>query len=543
MHIGSHVVYEIYPKSFCDSNHDGIGDIRGILTKLDYLKELNVDCLWLTPFFESPQLDNGYDISDYFKIDPRYGTMADFDELIKQTKSRDMTVMLDMVFNHTSTAHPWFQKALAGDPVYQNYYFFKESKDGKVPTNWVSKFGGSTWEYVPNLDLYYLHLFGKTQADLNWDNPAVRKEMADILQFWMDKGVKGFRFDVINLISKPSVFTNDDQGDGRRFYTDGLHVHEYLKELNQATFGKDPSILTVGEMSSTDIANCILYAGEHSNQLNMAFSFHHLKADYLNGDKWKLKPFDFAELKQILNDWQIKMTENNAWNALFWNNHDQPRAVSRFCSNPAMQNRAAKMLASCIHFMRGTPYIYQGEEIGMRNPGFDSIDQYRDIESLNYYDILKATESEETTMKILQERSRDNSRTPMQWDSSMYAGFSASKPWIAVCDDYQTINVENETNDPDSVLSFYKAIISLRKSMPIIQEGDFHPLLLQHPAIFAYRRTYNKQNLIVLCNFYDQTAEYELDTAGYRILLSNIQESSVPHALKPYETLVLLKDE
>ena len=427
------VVYQIYPKSFLDTNGDGLGELKGVTAKLDYLKKLGVDYLWLTPFFVSPQNDNGYDVADYRNIDPRYGTMADFEELSRQAERRGIGLMLDMVFNHTSTQHEWFQKALAGDPKYKNYYIWKKGRpDGAPPTNWESKFGGSAWEYVPQFDEYYLHLFDKTQADLNWDNPEVRREVQDVVRFWMGKGVRGFRFDVINLISKAS-FEDDQQGDGRRFYTDGPKIHQYLKELNEATFGQDPGIITVGEMSSTSMENCFQYAGADSHELTMVFSFHHLKVDFMGNEKWVLVPTDFQKLKDILFSWQQGMAEHNAWNAVFWCNHDQPRVVSRFGDEGEYWKQSAKMLAGVIHCLRGTPYLYQGEEIGMTNAGFTDLSQYRDVESLNHFQILRDKGmSQESAYNILKVHSRDNARTPMQWDSSENGGFTGGTPWISV---------------------------------------------------------------------------------------------------------------
>lgn len=364
------VVYQIYPKSFLDTNGDGLGELRGVTQKLDYLKELGVDYIWLTPFFVSPQNDNGYDVADYRTIDPRYGTMEDFEELARQTEQRGIRLMLDMVFNHTSTEHIWFQKALAGDPVYQDYYIFRPARpDGSAPTNWQSKFGGSAWEYAPQVGKYYLHLFDKTQADLNWENPAVRREVQQIVRFWMDKGVKGFRFDVVNLISK-GEYADDELGDGRRFYTDGPRIHEFLQELNRESFGQDPEIVTVGEMSSTSMENCFRYAGADCGELSMVFSFHHLKVDFMGNEKWVIVPTDFGRLKELLFFWQEGMAAHNAWNAVFWCNHDQPRVVSRFGDEGEYWKESAKMLAGVIHGLRGTPYVYQGEELGMTNAGF-----------------------------------------------------------------------------------------------------------------------------------------------------------------------------
>ena len=383
------VVYQIYPKSFYDTNGDGLGDLRGVIEKLDYIKELGVDYIWLTPFYISPQRDNGYDIADYYHVDPRYGTMEDFEELAAEAKKRGIRLMLDMVFNHTSTEHEWFQKALQGDPKYKDYYIFKKGKEpGVPPTNWESKFGGNAWEYVEDLDEYYLHLFDVTQADLNWENPQVRKEVQEIIKFWIGKGAGGFRFDVVNLISK-GEFKDDYEGDGRRFYTDGPKIHEYLRELNEATFGTDAELVTVGEMSSTTLENCYHYAGEDGKELSMVFSFHHLKVDFMGNEKWVIVPFDFQKLKDIIFDWQVKMAEHKAWNAVFWCNHDQPRVVSRFGNVKNYWKESAKMLGTVVHCLRGTPYIYQGEELGMTNPGFTRIEQYKDVESRNHFRILQ----------------------------------------------------------------------------------------------------------------------------------------------------------
>ncbi|MCL2610796.1 MAG: alpha,alpha-phosphotrehalase, partial [Defluviitaleaceae bacterium] len=382
-------VYQIYPKSFKDSDGDGLGDLQGIIEKLDYIEELGVNCIWLTPIYPSPQKDNGYDVADYTAIDPRYGTMDDFDHLVTQCKKRDIIIMLDMVFNHTSDQHPWFQKAITDkkNKDYKNYYIFKVS-DSEEPTNWISKFGGSTWEKI-NENEYYLHLFDKTQPDLNWENPQLRQEIYNIMEFWLKKGIRSFRFDVINLISKPEIYVDDHIGDGRRFYTDGPKIHEYLKELHKNTFGKYENTVTVGEMSSTTIDNCIKYSNPEEKELDMTFSFHHLKVDYENGDKWSDMAFDFLQLKKILIDWQIGMEQGGGHNALFWCNHDQPRIVSRFGNDIVYRVESAKMLATAMHMLKGTPYVYQGEEIGMTNPNFTSIDRYRDVESINYYAILK----------------------------------------------------------------------------------------------------------------------------------------------------------
>ncbi len=541
------VVYQIYPKSFLDTNGDGLGDLKGVTAKLDYLEKLGVDYIWLTPFFVSPQNDNGYDVADYRAIDPRYGTMADFEELVAKAEAHNIRIMLDMVFNHTSTYHQWFQKALAGDPVYQDYYIFRPGKpDGTPPTNWESKFGGNAWEYVPQLGKYYLHLFDKTQADLNWENPAVRREVQDIVRFWMGKGVKGFRFDVVNLISK-GEYADDFEGDGRRFYTDGPRIHEFLHELNQESFGQDPEIITVGEMSSTSMENCFRYAGADCGELSMVFSFHHLKVDFMGNDKWVLVPTDFGKLKDILFSWQEGMAAHNAWNAVFWCNHDQPRVVSRFGDEGEYWKESAKMLANIVHAMRGTPYVYQGEELGMTNANFTRLDQYRDVESLNHYQILRDKGmSEESVYNILKVHSRDNSRTPMQWDATAQGGFTTGEPWISVNPNTATINAQAQVEDTDSIFAHYQALIRLRHTYDVFAQGDFTPLTPDHPAVLAYQRKYQGQELICVSNFYRKEcvwkAPVELD--GYRVLLSNYSDS-VPQAvwtLRPYESVLLLKE-
>jgi trehalose-6-phosphate hydrolase len=544
------VVYQIYPKSFKDSNGDGVGDLKGVIEKLDYLRLLGVDYIWLTPFYMSPQKDNGYDVADYYNIDPSFGTMKDFEKLASEAEKRDISIMLDMVFNHTSTEHDWFRKSLIGEEKYKNYYIFKEGKDGKEPTNWLSKFGGSAWEYVKEFDEYYLHLFDITQADLNWDNEQVRREIFDVVNFWISKGVKGFRFDVVNLISKPDKFEDDELGDGRRFYTDGPRIHEYLRELNSETFGKHEDVITVGEMSSTDLDNCIKYSNHDGKELSMVFNFHHLKVDYKDGDKWTLMDFDFIKLKEIFNYWQTGMQQGDAWNAVFWCNHDQPRIVSRFGDDKKYHKESAKMLATAIHMMRGTPYIYQGEELGITNPYFDHINLYRDVESTNYYNILKEQgKDEEEILEILQAKSRDNSRTPVQWNDSVNAGFTTGIPWISVSKNYKDINAEKALEDKASVFYHYQKLVALRKEYDVIAYGDYEPMLEKSMDIFAYIRSYKDQKLLVINNFYGRETRFELpvdvDLKDYksRILISNYDDSKEVFAnikLRPYESIVYL---
>ena len=535
------VVYQIYPKSFQDSNGDGFGDLKGVTQRLDYLQELGVDYLWLTPFFISPQNDNGYDVADYRSIDPRYGTMEELEELIREADAREIGLMFDMVFNHTSTEHSWFQKALAGDEKYQNYYIFKEGTPDKIPTNWESKFGGPAWEYVPSLGKWYLHLYDVTQADLNWENPEVREELKEVIRFWKEKGVKGFRFDVVNVISKPEKYEDDFEGDGRRFYTDGRHVHEFLKELVHDTDIAD--MVTVGEMSSTSLDNCIRYSNPDEKELSMCFNFHHLKVDYKDGKKWELMPADLTELKRLFQTWQEGMQEGHGWNALFWCNHDQPRIVSRLGNEGKYWKESAKMLATLIHFMQGTPYIYQGEELGMTNAHFTSIEQYRDVESLNYYQILLENgKSEEEALHILAERSRDNSRTPMQWSVDKNAGFSQAEPWIEVQKNYGTINVETEEKDTDSILNFYKKLIHLRKEMPVISNGTVQFLDENSEGIIGYVRELDGKKLIVLCNLCEEEKEaaWQSEWDSYEMLLGNYADGGVDAKLRAYECKVMV---
>ncbi|POO89538.1 alpha,alpha-phosphotrehalase, partial [Clostridium sp. 2-1] len=502
-------IYQIYPKSFYDTNGDGIGDLNGVIEKLDYLKNLGIDYIWLTPFYPSPQVDNGYDISDYYNIDPSFGTLEDFEKLVQEAEKRDIYVMLDMVLNHTSTEHEWFKKAISGDREYKDFYIFKESEKDKPPTNWESKFGGNAWEYVEKFDEYYLHLYDRTQADLNWDNEEVRNEIYGVVNFWLKKGVKGLRFDVINLISKPEKFESDSEGDGRRFYTDGPKIHDYLHELNENTYGKYENIVTVGEMSSTSLENCIRYSNPEEKELSMVFNFHHLKVDYYKGDKWTVMDFDFMKLKALFKTWQEEI--QNGWNALFWCNHDQPRIVSRFGNDKEYLKESAKMLATTIHMMRGTPYVYQGEEIGMTNPYFDKIEKYRDVESINYYNILKEQgKSEEEILQILKAKSRDNSRTPVQWDDSENAGFTKGEPWIPVSSEYKRINVEQALKDEDSIFYHYQKLIRLRKDYEVISNGSIKFILEENNKVLSYVRNLGDATVLVINNFYGESAKVEI---------------------------------
>ncbi|OPJ61109.1 alpha,alpha-phosphotrehalase [Clostridium chromiireducens] len=541
-------VYQIYPKSFYDTNGDGIGDLNGVIEKLDYLKTLGIDYIWLTPFYPSPQVDNGYDIADYYNIDSSFGTLEDFERLVQEAKKREIYIMLDMVLNHTSTEHNWFKRALGGEKKYKDFYIFKESADHEPPTNWQSKFGGNAWEYVEKFDEYYLHLFDRTQADLNWDNKEVRNEIYGIVNYWLEKGVKGLRFDVINLISKPEKFENDSEGDGRRFYTDGPKIHKYLRELNENTYGNYDDIITVGEMSSTSLENCIRYSNPEEKELSMVFNFHHLKVDYYNGDKWTIMDFDFKQLKGLFRIWQEDIQEGDGWNALFWCNHDQPRIVSRFGNDKEYLNESAKMLATTIHMMRGTPYIYQGEEFGMTNPYFDSIDKYRDVESINYYNILKEQgKAEEEILEILREKSRDNSRTPLQWNSEENAGFTKGTPWIPICDKYKEINSKDALENKDSIFYHYQELIQLRKDYDVISNGRIKFILEENDKVLSYVRTLSDKTLIVINNFFSKETmielpdEYLSSNLNSRILISNYKDSSTLNkrlALRAYESIV-----
>ncbi|ADZ85137.1 alpha,alpha-phosphotrehalase [Cellulosilyticum lentocellum] len=539
MNFKDKVIYQIYPKSFQDTTGNGFGDLKGVTSRLNYLEELGIDYIWLTPFFISPQRDNGYDVADYRNIDPLFGTMADCEELIEEANKRSIGIMLDMVFNHTSTEHQWFQKALAGDPEYMDYYFFKDGTPDQPPTNWESKFGGNAWEYVPHLKKWYLHLFDVTQADLNWENPKVREELKEIIRFWKNKGVKGFRFDVVNLISKPEVFESDKVGDGRRFYTDGSKVHAYLKELVADT--QIENMVTVGEMSSTTLEHCIRYSNPKEKELSMCFNFHHLKVDYKDGNKWEIMQPDFKALKTLFYNWQLGMQENEGWNALFWCNHDQPRVVSRLGDDENYWKESAKMLATCIHMMQGTPYIFQGEEIGMTNAKYTDISQYCDVESKNYYEImLRNGKTKEEALAILGARSRDNSRTPMQWNSGDHAGFSNSTPWLSIPENYKAINVEIEQNDADSILAYYKKLIQIRKEHPAISEGKIEFIYKDHPEILAYKRSFGDEEILVLNNLGRNhtrlTADLQLES--YEKILGNYEKADHAKELEPFEAII-----
>ncbi|MBM7648297.1 trehalose-6-phosphate hydrolase [Bacillus ectoiniformans] len=545
------VIYQIYPKSFADANGDGIGDLKGVLTKLDYLSELGVDAIWLTPVYCSPQRDNGYDISDYIQIDPLFGTMEDFDQLLSAAHKKGIKIIMDIVVNHTSDEHSWFKKALAdSDSPYRDYYIFKDGKEGGAPNNWTSFFGGSAWKQAPD-GQYYLHLFDESQPDLNWENESLRQELYEMMRYWLEKGVDGFRLDVINLISKEQSFA-DDASDatskGKSSFVHGPRLHEYLREMNHEVFAPYQA-MTVGEMMSMTPELAVDYTKQEHEELDMVFMFNHMQVDQ-EGEKWNVKPFDFIQLKTILSEWQVKLLEHGCSNALYWSNHDQPRVLSRFGDEGECRIQSAKMLATALHMLSGTPYIYQGEEIGMTNAHFDSLSDYRDVETFNIYEERKAKGMpHEAIMKGIKAMSRDNSRTPMQWDDTEHAGFTAGDPWIRAMDNYQEINVENALNDPDSIFYHYQTLIRLRKELEVISTGNYIPLHLDHPSVWAYARINSKEAVVVVNNFYKEETDFIIPfellpkLKNPQIILSNEKQSPLPGEsgklhLKPYESIV-----
>ncbi|HDL6512507.1 TPA: alpha,alpha-phosphotrehalase [Yersinia enterocolitica] len=542
------VIYQIYPKSFQDSTGNGYGDLAGVTQRLDYLQKLGVDAIWLTPVYVSPQVDNGYDVADYCAIDPVYGTLDDFKHLVEQAHQRGIRIVMDMVFNHTSTEHAWFKASTDRNSPYRQFYIWRDGKGDNLPNNWRSKFGGNAWQWHAASGQYYLHLFAIEQADLNWEHQPVRDELKKVCEFWADIGVDGLRLDVINLVSKQQDFPDDFDGDGRRFYTDGPRIHEFLQEMSRDVF-QPRGLMTVGEMSSTRLEHCQRYAALGGDELSMTFNFHHLKVDYLNGEKWSLMQPDRVELKQIFNQWQQGM-HNRAWNALFWCNHDQPRIVSRFGDESALRLPAAKMLAMVLHGMQGTPYIYQGEEIGMTNPNFSSIDQYRDVESLNMFAELSAKGRDaDQLLAILATKSRDNGRTPMQWDRSHNAGFSQGTPWISPCSNYGEINVDAALADADSVFYAYQYLIALRKQHDVFTFGDYQDLCPQHPDLWCYLRSWQGKQLLVVANLSGEPQQWQpedIDLDGHwQLLMSSYGESAFqPQAmqLRAYEGIYWIRD-
>lgn len=541
------VVYQIYPRSFCDSNGDGIGDLNGITSKLDYLKELGIDVIWLSPVYKSPNDDNGYDISDYEDIMTEFGTMDDFDKMLAAAHERGIKIVMDLVVNHTSDEHPWFVESRSSkDNEKRDYYIWKEGKDGKEPTNWGSAFSGPAWKYDEKTDMYYLHLFSVKQPDLNWENPKVRKEVFDMMTRWCEKGIDGFRMDVISLISKPEGYPDakvvglyGDMG----ICANGPKVHDYLKEMNEKVLSKF-DIMTVGETAGVTLEEAKKYANTDGSELNMVFQFEHMDLDGGEKFKWSTQPMPLVPLKENLSKWQ-KGLDGVAWNSLYFCNHDQPRIVSRLGDeSDAYRELSAKCIATCLHMMQGTPYVYQGEELGMTNTVFNSVDDFRDLESVNAYRELveSGLYTDEDMFPKIAHKSRDNARTPMQWDASENAGFTTGTPWIAVNPNYKKINVEDQLKREDSVFHYYQKLIRLRKENEIIVYGNYELLLPEDENIFAYTRTLDNQKLLVVCNF--SKSEQRFDFSGYenaKVLISNYnRDARKDGILKPYEATVLL---
>ncbi|HDY7906896.1 TPA: alpha-glucosidase [Vibrio vulnificus] len=528
------VVYQIYPRSFCDSNNDGIGDLNGIISKLDYLKTLGVNVLWLSPVYKSPMDDNGYDISDYQDIAAEFGTMADMQNLLDQAKARDIRIVMDLVVNHTSDEHPWFVEARKSkDSPYRDYYIWRDAKpDGSVPDDQGSIFGGSAWQWDEATQQYYFHLFSKRQPDLNWENPKVQQEVHKMMNWWIDQGIGGFRLDVIDLIGKEI-----DKG----ITGNGPRLHPLLQEMNKATFG-DKDLLTVGETWGATPEIAKLYSDPERHELSMVFQFEHITLTWQHGDKWNPIPLDLKQFKHVLTKWQTELS-NQGWNSLFWNNHDLPRVVSKYGDDQRYRVESAKMLATALHFLKGTPYIYQGEEIGMTNVAFESLEQYKDIETLNFYKVkTESGVSHQHMMDAIHENSRDNARTPMQWSASQYGGFSQAKPWIEVNPNYPEINVEQALADSDSIFYHYQKLIELRKQHPAIVYGDFTPLFAEHDSVFAYVRSHQDEQLLVINNFSDQDISLalpdNLQNKEVNCLIYNydpLDTLSVTLSLKPYQ--------
>ncbi|KAI3349625.1 alpha-glucosidase [Clostridium botulinum] len=538
------VVYQIYPRSFKDSNGDGIGDIRGIIEKLDYLKELGIDVIWLSPVYKSPNDDNGYDISDYKDIMTEFGTMNDFDELLNSAHEKGIKIMMDLVVNHTSDEHQWFVESRKSENnKYRDYYVWKKGKDGQPPNNWTSCFSGPAWQYDEETSMYYLHLFSKKQPDLNWESAELRNDVYLMMQWWLDKGIDGFRMDVINFISKNQEFPDGVNGDFSKYSMNGPRIHEFLEEMNEKVL-RDKNLITVGEMPGVSVEEAKLYTGEDRNELNMVFQFEH--TDLGNGKygKWHKNSFKLTDLKRIMTKWQ-KGLENEGWNSLYWNNHDQPRVVSRFGNDKKYWKESAKMLATCLHMMKGTPYIYQGEEIGMTNVAFEDLNDYKDIEIINAYNdlVIKNGRSHDEMMEGIYDRGRDNARTPMQWNSSVNAGFTTGTPWIKVNPNYNEINAESQIGDKDSIFNYYKELIKIRKDNEIIVYGNYDLILDDSEDIYAYVRTLNEEQLLVICNFSSNTSEFKLPNnikSKYKkLLIANYDECKEETleniSLRPYE--------
>lgn len=543
------VIYQIYPRSFMDSNGDGIGDLQGIISKLDYLKYLGIDVIWLSPIYQSPNDDNGYDISDYQDIMDEFGTMADFDALLSAAHERGIKIVMDLVVNHTSDEHKWFMESRKStDNAYRDYYIWREGKDAQTPpNNWGSCFGGSAWQYDEATGMYYLHLFSRKQPDLNWDNPKVRREVFDMMTWWCDKGIDGFRMDVISMISKTKEMPDGEvhglYGDYGPYCVHGPNVHNYLQEMNEKVLSRY-DIMTVGETAGVTTELAKQYAGENAHELNMVFQFEHVEGDGKYG-KWTDEKMPLTTLKKILSRWQTALYDQ-AWNSLFWDNHDQPRAVSRFGDDrPQYREISAKMLATCLHMLQGTPYIYQGEELGMTNYPFKSPDDFRDIESINAYRewCSEGRLSHEVFWPCITFKSRDNARTPMQWDDSAQAGFTTGTPWIAVNPNYTEINAKAETADPDSIFHYYRKLIALRRENPIMVYGKYEPMMEDSEELFVYTRTFDQEKLLVVCSFCDHKTAFPIpeEFRGAPCLISNTGNAYTGSevTLQPYEAFVL----
>lgn len=544
------VVYQIYPRSFKDSNGDGIGDIRGITEKLDYLKELGIDVIWLSPVYESPNDDNGYDISDYRAIMKEFGTMEDFDVMLASAHARGLKIVMDLVVNHTSDEHPWFvESRRSKDNPYRDYYIWREGKDGGEPNNWGSCFSGPAWKFDAETDMYFLHLFSEKQPDLNWDNPRVRDEIYDMMNWWLDKGVDGFRMDVISLISKDPAFPDGVPGvNGYASFNEpanGPHVHEYLREMREKVLSRTDS-LTVGECSGVTLEEAKKYAGSDGSELNMVFQFEHMDVDADGMNKWTDRKMDLRDLKAVMTKWQ-KGLEDIAWNSLFWENHDQPRSVTRFGNDcEKYRELSAKMLATCLHMMQGTPYIYQGEELGMTNAPFQTIGDFRDLDSINaYHELVQAgVYGKEEMLRYLRYKSRDNARTPFQWDDSEHAGFTEGTPWIMVNPNYKEINAKDQMEKEDSVFSYYRELIRLRKTHDVIVYGSYELLLPEDEDLYVYTRSLGGENLLVICNFSGKEKVLNLpegwEPSGMKRWIGNYAECEVAEKLlvRPYEAMV-----
>ena len=548
------VVYQIYPRSFKDSNGDGIGDINGITEKMGYLQELGVDVIWLSPVYQSPNDDNGYDISDYQAIMEEFGTMEDFDRMLAAAHEHGLKLVMDLVVNHTSDEHPWFvESRKSKDNPYRDYYIWREGRDGKEPNNWGSCFSGSAWKYDAATDMYYLHLFAEKQPDLNWDNPKVRQEVFHMMDWWCKKGIDGFRMDVISMISKDPALPDgpvngSGYGDYGPYAVNGPHVHEYLQEMNREVLSKY-DLMTVGECSGVTIEEAKKYANQDGRELNMVFQFEHMDLDGGESFKWNDRKINLVELKQVLTKWQTELA-GTAWNSLFWDNHDQPRIVSRLGDDSTREYReaSAKMLALCLHMMQGTPYVYQGEELGMTNVPFETLEDFRDIESINaYHELTESGQvSPEDMMRFLRYKSRDNARTPMQWDDSENAGFTEGTPWIMVNPNYKEINAKEQLARPDSVFHFYQKLIRLRKEREIIPYGEYELLLPEDPDLYVYTRALGEHKLLVICNFRKEEKAFTLpegfDPGMGEILIGNYPDRELGETmtLKAYEALAIL---